>query len=119
MSTPLLITLDQAKAHLRMDHDAEDETIESYIRSASRAVLTYLGDAADEFLDSSGEVVVDSSNLPVTPEDIQHAVRLLVGEFMRNREPEPGDQVNPSFGYGYLPRAVTALLYPYRTPMTK
>jgi hypothetical protein len=40
----------------------------------------------------------------------------MVGEFYRNREPAATDVVPERFGYGYLPRAVVALLTPLRVP---
>lgn len=106
----MLVTVDEGKAHLRVTHDLEDEDIEKKIAAASAAVITYLKDGADLFIDSSGEVSAE------VPEDVQHATLLLLGDFYKNREPLPDDAVPAQFGYGYLPRAVTALLYPYRTP---
>jgi phosphate uptake regulator len=112
----MLITLDQGKAHLRVTHDAEDTDIEAQIHAASALVINYLKDAADTFLDSSGEVVTDSSDLPVVPYEVQAAVKLMLGDLYKNREPKPDDVVDGQYGYGYLPRAVVALLYNLRDP---
>lgn len=104
-----LVNLDQAKAHLRVDHDEDDDDIQQKIEAASAAVVTYLKSGADSFVDTSGEVIAD------VPQDVQFATLLLVGHFYKNREAQADDPV-PVFGYGYLPRGVMALLYPYRIP---
>jgi hypothetical protein len=111
----LLVTLDQAKAHLRVDHDADDDDITFKIEAASQAILNYLGEAAYEFTDTGGEVLEDSSGI-LTPRIVQYATLLLVGDFYMHREPTASDMVPVSYGYGYLPRAVIALLYNLRPP---
>lgn len=115
----MLVTLEQAKQHLRVKHASDDADIELKVHAASAAVIEYLKEAgADSFLDSSGEVLMsdDSPPVPLTPPCVQQATLLLVGEFFKNREPTPDDAVPAQFGYGYLPRAVVALLYPLRDP---
>jgi hypothetical protein len=116
----MLVTLEQAKLHLRVDTDDEDEDITLKIEAASAAVLGYIGDAQYDFLDTGG----DPLNLDELTEQpairalhvARQATLLMVGEFYRNREPSATDVVPERFGYGYLPRAVVALLAPYRTP---
>ena len=83
---------------------------------ASAAIINYLKDAAEDFLDSSLEVIVDSSEIPQVPYVVKQATLLLVGDMYKNREPLTEDEVNPAFGYGYLPRSVIALLYNLRDP---
>jgi len=107
----MLVTLDQAKAQVRTAHDAEDETITLLVHAASGAVINYLKDAAEEFIDSSGEVVTDSSDIPQTPYVVQQATLLLVGLMFADRE-GTSDLWKP----GYLPPAIVALLYPLRDP---
>jgi uncharacterized phage protein (predicted DNA packaging) len=97
----MLVTLDQAKEHLRVDFDADDELIVSYIHAASAAVC---------------EILTDSSGTELTPYVVKQATLLMVGEFYRNREPKATDSVDAQYGYGYLPRAVVALLYTLRDP---
>jgi hypothetical protein len=123
----LLISLEEAKAHLYVDHDADDSLISAYIHAASGAVLTYLkgasigeperDDNGAPLEDSNGDVVYayDSNGLVIRYE-IQAAVRLLVGEFYKNREGMQEGGIDSSVGYGYLPRPVVALLYPLRSP---
>ena len=44
------------------------------------------------------------------------ATFLLVGDAFKSRESAPLDPVDPMAGYGYMPRAVVAVLFPLRTP---
>lgn len=118
--TPL-ITIDEAKAHLRVDHGLDDDDIEQMIDDASAAVLEYIGEARYLFVDTGGELL----DLEDTSTDqaghralklARRATKLLVGDWYVNRTPAPADVVDSRFGYGYLPRAVVAVLYPLRTP---
>jgi hypothetical protein len=119
----MLITLQQAKAHIRITHDGDDSTIEGLIAGASAAVVTYLKDYALTFLNTAElpEEVLDENSPPevidyAVPEDIKVAVKILVAEWFKNREAKQDGEIDSQFGYGYLPRAVIAILYPYRTP---
>lgn len=121
--TPL-VTLEQAKLHLHVDHDLDDSDIELKVAAASAAVLQYIGDKQYLFLDTGGEFLdltdtsTSGTNSDVAAARVLHIVRqatlLLVGDFYKNREPTPADVIGT--GYGYLPRAVVALLYPLRDP---
>lgn len=117
-----LVSLNKGKEHLRVDHDAEDSLIELYIKAASAAILNYLKDGKDSFLDStnldsSDEVEVDSSGEPVgIPEDVQAATLIMLGYLYKNRDNNDGYAVSGAFGAGTLPLPVTALLYPLRDP---
>ncbi|NLD14472.1 MAG: phage gp6-like head-tail connector protein [Gammaproteobacteria bacterium] len=100
----ILITLDDAAAHLNLDDDCEDHAVvDACVKAASAAVLAYIGDNA----------YVNEEKTEVRP-DVQSAVKLLVGDFYRYRESESPDRIDSRFGYGYLPQYVTALLFPYR-----
>lgn len=114
-----LVTLAEAKLHLRVDHDLDDNDIELKIAAASNAVLNYLGEAAEEFVDSSGELIMTTDSPPVdlVPRVVKQATLLLLGDFYKNREPKTEDPViGVEYGFGHLPRTVIALLYHYRTP---
>ena len=78
--TPQLVTLDQAKLHLRVDHDEDDDSIDAFIYAASQAVLNYLGDAQYDFVDTSGELIEDSSGTM-----IPHVVTQAAASFLRHR----------------------------------
>lgn len=112
----MLVSLAAAKKQVRVDHDEEDGHIELLTLAASAAVLDYLKDGAT-FLDSDGAVEQDSNGEPQgVPYQVQAATLLMLGDLYMNREPVGGDKVDGQFGYGYLPRAVVALLYPLRDP---
>jgi hypothetical protein len=120
----MYVTLARAKQHLNMDHDEDDTLIEVYVQAASGAVKNYLKSASpyeverdsndDPILDSSGDpvYVVDSSGDKLISYPVQAAVLLMVGFLYKDRD-ENSDQ---AFQAGYLPKPVTALLYPLRKP---
>ncbi|MFH7767555.1 head-tail connector protein [Acinetobacter sp. BSP-28] len=92
-----IVTVDQVREHLRYDTEDNDPMLEMYIKAAENAVLNY---------------VTDTFENNVYPDDIKHAVLLMVGMFDREREPSKESSIIDN----YLPPAVRALLYPYRTP---
>lgn len=109
----MLVTLAQASAHLRRDTTDDDADLTDKIIAASQVVLNYIGDGADDFINSFN---VDSAGNPIIPAAVQAATLLLTGILYKIRDGE-GGIINPQFhDQGYLPLAVTALLYPYRTP---
>lgn len=109
----MLVTLEQAKAHIRVIHDDEDNLITLYVQAASSAVINYLKSGADVFLDSNGDLEYDSNDDPVgVPFEVAASALFMVGYLFKNRDENP-DQ---AFQQGYLPAPVTALLYPLRTP---
>lgn len=120
----MYVTLERAKQHLNMDHDEDDNLIEVYVQAASGAVKNYLKSASpyeverdsndDPIFDSSGDpvYVVDSSGDKVVRYSVQAATLLMVGFLYKDRDENP-DQ---AFQAGYLPKPVTALLYPLRKP---
>ena len=120
----MYVTLARAKQHLNMDHDEDDTLIEVYVQAASGAVKNYLKSASpyevecdsndDPILDSSGDpvYVVDSSGDKLISYPVQAAVLLMVGFLYKDRDENP----DSAFDRGYLPRPVTALLYPLRKP---
>lgn len=109
----MLVTLEQAKAHLRVDTDAGDGDLELKIKAASRAVLRYLKNGADPFTDSAGEPYEDTDGVALNiPEDVQDATLMMLGYLDRTRDSDP----EKAFEMGCLPRPVMALLYPLRDP---
>lgn len=108
----MLVSLAKASAHLRQDTDDDDADLTLKIHAASGAVINYLK-AGATFLDSSDDVETDSFGDPIgVPYEVEAAVLLLLGDLYANREPQDTDV----WDRGYLPRAVTALLYPLRDP---
>lgn len=100
----MIVTLQEARDHLRSDTSDDDADLTLKIQAASSAVVTYLKVADD--------AAIPAAALPAA----KAACLILVGEFYANREGEQGGAVDQQFGYGYLPRPVVALLYPYRDP---
>lgn len=122
-----LITLEEAKAHLLVDHDDDDTDIKRKLQEASAAVLTYLDGApiGQPQRDEQGailrnetgsiEYLRDGEQLVIRYE-VKAAAKLLLGELYKHREAEQDGEIQGYYGYGYLPRPVVALLYPLRKP---
>lgn len=109
----MLVSLDEAKRHLRVDHDDENADLELKIAAASELIVDYLKDAANAFLDSQGEPEIDSAGQPVgIPFKVKAATLLMVGYLYRDRDGDP----DKAYEMGFLPRPVTAMLYSKRKP---
>lgn len=104
----VIITLPQAKNHLRVDTDDEDVDIQAKVDSATAAVLNYL--KVDDLS------VLASGSPPTIPTRVMNAsvaaCLLMVGYLYRQRD----NDTDHEYETGYLPRPVTALLYPFRDP---
>jgi len=100
----VIVTLQQARDHLQSTHSADNADLTLKISAASEAVLTYLK------LDAEADIPAKAAFAA------QQATLILVGEFYSSREGEQEGAIDSSFGYGYLPRPVVALLYPHRDP---
>ena len=114
-----LVTVEDAKARLRIVHDAEDIDLELMIQQASASVMNYLGLAHDYYStgtsssDSSSEVSSDGAGVGgIVPDEVQLAVLLMVGILARDRD----GVESKDWDHGYLPRPVTSILYPLRDP---
>jgi hypothetical protein len=103
----MIVTLAEAKDHIEVDFDDKDAAITLYVKAASQAVVNYLKDAADVFLDEDNEVDDEFVTF-----EVKAATLLMVGYLYKNRDNNEGDEFKP----GYLPAPVTALLYPLRDP---
>jgi uncharacterized phage protein (predicted DNA packaging) len=97
----MMVTLEEAKAHVYVYHNDDDALIEIYRKAAEAAVKTYLQG-------------FDFDTLEPLPEQFKLACLLLIGNSYKNREGQVENQVDKQFGYGYLPQAVTSLLYPFK-----
>lgn len=93
----MLVTLEQAKLHLRYDDNSNDAYINGLIASADAAIKKHVD-------------VYDADNAAM-----KHAALLLIGywDTERNCGKVEQDAVLDFF----LPRPVLALLTPYRTPV--
>jgi hypothetical protein len=120
----MFVTLEQAKAQIEVDHDDSDDLIVGYILSASAAVKNYLksGSVFELERDADFNPVLDSNDDPVYQEDssggkiisyvVQAATLILVAYHFKDRD----NNASGEFEQGYLPKPVTALLYPLRDP---
>lgn len=97
-----LVDIGLVKKHLRVFHDDDDDTIAAYQAAAENIVVEYL----DREVVPAG-ATVDGDAIAVTPA-ITAAILLLVGDMYEVREPDQKQEG------AMLPRAVRALLAPYR-----
>ena len=104
----LPVTLDQVKDHLRVDTDDSDNDLALKLFAAQSAVISYLKVSSLDDL-----AVGDPAAIPDPAVGaIVAATLLLVGYLYRQRDSDETHE----WEQGYLPRPVTALLYPYRDP---
>lgn len=90
----MIVTVDEVKVHLRIQHDEEDGYICSLIAQAQAAAEDYCRVQFSE----------------PAPEPVRLAVLLMVSHFYENRD-NPDRQV-----YLTMRMAFQNLLYPYRDP---
>lgn len=105
-----LVTLERVKQALRIDTADDNQLLNAYIAAASAAVINYLKGQAQVLLglDEDGELPPEAE----IPPEIELATIMLVGHFYK----EPDGNTEDAFEQGYLPKPVTALLYPLRDP---
>lgn len=101
-----LVTLDEAKAHLRVDGDDEDTLIVLYLEMATDVVLNYVTQAEDDWTDSAGE--------NPAPGVIRIAILLALGGIYQRRG-GTSDSTSAVLDY-YLSDPVKNLLARYRDP---
>ena len=119
-----LLTLEQAKREVRLligepessdgdpEADAFTPLIEELIPEVSEIIIGYLKDAADEFMDSAGNVEVDSEGNPDIPRDVRAAARLLFRIMFEHTDETQQDL----YAGGKLPEGVAAILRMRRVP---
>jgi hypothetical protein len=103
----MFITIEEAKRHLRIDDDADVEDVELKAMAATGAVRNYLKAGADAYFNDSGEVIPAA-----VPYVVKAATLLMLGFLYKDRDEDAAG----AYEEGYLPRPVTALLYPLRSP---
>ena len=112
------VTIDEARAHLRLDTNDEDSYVGLLIRAASGAVYNYIKGSSPAFFDSSGVPYEDSNGISEVPDEVKDAALLLLGYLYKDRDNnglyKSGGGGN--FEHGYLPRPVISMLYRYRMP---
>lgn len=104
----MLVTLDQVKARLRFDTDAEDDDLTLMIEQASALVLNYL-----KTPDLTKFAVGSPPAVPASVTDaVSLAAIVLVGYLSKNRDCDPDKDWMP----GYLPAPVMNCVYQLRDP---
>ena len=90
----MIVTIDEVKAHLRIEDDDEDDYLESLIAQAQAVAEDFCRTQFSE----------------AAPEPVRLAVLLFVSHYYENRD-------NPDRAvYGTMRIAFENLLYPYRAP---
>jgi len=102
-----LVTLLQAKEHLRIDDDAGDADLTLKIQAGSAAILAYVQGSRDLIVNSDG-ALIEGEPLRRT----QTALLMLLGWLDRNR----GGEEEEKLQQGELPFSVTMLIYDLRRP---
>ncbi len=102
-----LVTLEQAKDHLRIDDDAGDADLTLKIQAGSAAILAYVQGSRDLIVDSAS-ALIEGEPLRRT----QTALLMLLGWMDRNR----GGEEEEKLQQGELPFSVTMLIYDLRRP---
>lgn len=119
----MLVSLQEAAAHIRVDSDADDAWLTMMIDSVSDAVLSWLKDPWRAYVlevDSDGQIVLDSDGDPIPTVDsdgnpivkprVKAAVLVELAMQYRFREGD-GKSVESHWGHGYvLGAGATSLL---------
>ena len=100
----MVVTLEEVKTHLRIEHDEEDAYIESLIRQAQTAAEDYCR-VAFEPVDEEGNPIETA-----VPEPVRLAVILMATFYYENRD------IPDMTTYKATRMAFDSLLYPYRDP---
>jgi hypothetical protein len=113
----MLVSLQQARDHLRSDSSADDNDLTLKIYAASAIIMEHINTNIDDFTDTAGDLLLDTSGeADNVPYAIQAACLILVGILYAERQGESGVS-NPQWRAGYLPAVVTSLLAPYHDPV--
>jgi hypothetical protein len=118
-----LVTMEQARNHLRTDSAADDDWLEMMIPAISGAVLSWLKQDWRAYVpetDADGDVIVDSNGDPIPLEDsngmtvkpqVMAAVLVELGQQYRFRDGSDAAAVPSHWGHGYvLGAGATSLL---------
>lgn len=102
-----LVTLPQAKEHLRIDDDAGDEDLLLKIQAGSAVLLSYIQGSRDKVVDGDGKLIQGETLLRM-----QESLLRLLGYLDRNRNGEEEEKLQQ----GELPFSITMLIYDLRRP---
>ena len=99
----MIVTVDEVKTHLRIQHDEEDEYITGLIAQAQTTAEDYCRVEFEPEPDEEG-------NVPAIPEPVRLAVLLMTSFYYVNRD------IPDMTTYKAMRMACNSLLYPYRDP---
>ncbi|HHN4454728.1 TPA: head-tail connector protein [Klebsiella michiganensis] len=102
-----LVTLPQAKEHLRIDDDAGDDDLLLKIQAGSAVLLSYIQGSRGKVVDGDGNLIQGEPLLRM-----QESLLRLLGYLDRNRNGEEEEKLQQ----GELPFSVTMLIYDLRRP---
>ena len=96
----MIVTVDEVKTHLRIQHNEEDEYIAGLIAQAQTAAEDYCRVSFEPEPDEEGQV----------PQPARLAVTLMASFYYENRD------IPDMTTYKAMRMAFDSLLYPYRNP---
>ena len=103
----MVVTIEEVKNHLRIQHDEEDSYIENLIAQAQAAAEDYCRVSFEP------ETVIDDDGNETTtavPEPVRLAILLMTSFYFENRD------IHDMVTYKAMWMAFDSLLYPYRDP---
>lgn len=112
MATPEIVTLDQAKAHLRIDGTEADDDIRLKLSAATQMAITYLDRAvytSQQDLDAALVAGIAGIDPLVATDMVRAGILLILGDLDANRE----DVVTGAIATR-LPTGARACLQPLR-----
>ena len=101
----MIVTLDELKTHLRIQHDDEDEYLVNLLAQAQAVAEDY---CRVEFGTVYNEETGSTSD---APEPVRLAILLMAGFYYENRD------IPDMTTYKAMRMAFDSLLYPYRDPV--
>lgn len=102
-----LVTLEEIKAHLHIDHDADDGPLREKIQEASSVLLAFIQGSRSKVVDETGKLIEGEAL-----SRMKGSAMRLVGMLYRN----PDGAEKEDLLQGELPFAVTCLIYDLRCP---
>jgi hypothetical protein len=102
------VTLDEAKAHLRIDYASDDTEVQDKLDEAQGIVLDYLKNPTGVFYEPDGVTPLTNPPAPVTA-----AIKLVLGNLWRYRE---GGDERYTVHVDPISQAVISLLMRLRDP---
>ena len=90
-----VVSLDEVKAHLRIDYDYEDELISSYILAATQLAEHILQREIVQRVDPCALC----KEVKDTPQLVKHFVLCQIGDFFANRELSTAQVVNTRYSH--------------------